>query len=204
MYFGSRLPAILFLLLWSWTAAAADNDGTLDFSDRATPVCEVAGLRVMPPDGWFNVPIESEEAAIQGCQMMRARAGDDALVGIARVLSVQFTEIPKDPPWWELVVGMEARNINRMGYTLNDVIWSRDEVPIQGPHFTGAKAVGFSASIEDNTAEQEAHFLVFEQGNTKYISTLLTPAATVEEGVYFDRNTADFGSMIRAFTVPGE
>ncbi len=67
------------LALTAMATAVAANDDVVDFSDQITPVCEVRGLLARPPAGWFNVPIESGEAQVAGCQMMLARESDDAL-----------------------------------------------------------------------------------------------------------------------------
>lgn len=201
-----RVPAaaILLVLYPAWSdATASENGDTLDFTDKITPVCEIAGLNARPPAGWFNVPIESGDEAVRGCQMMRAREGDEALVGIARVLSVQFPNASKDPPWWATLITLETSNIERMGISLGKVLWSREDVPIQGQGFSNARAIGLESRIEGNDTPQEAHFLVFEKGPTKYIVTLLTPAKEVEDGVYYKRNASDFGVLIRSFTLPG-
>lgn len=174
---------------------------TVDFSEQTTPVCEVEGLRATPPDGWFNVPIDSAEPTLRGCQMMRTRE-DEALVGIARVLSVTLSEPTVDPPWQVLMLSFERDNIARMGYVPGDVLWRRDNVPIAGTGFTGGLAVGLSARIEGNEAPQEVQFLIFERALTKYVVTLLTPGRSVENGLYYDRNVADFGKLIGGFMAP--
>lgn len=199
--FGACSYGWLVLAAWS-SAVSAQNDGTVDFSDKMTPVCEVVGLNARPPEGWFNVPIESGDEAVRGCQMMRAREGDDALVGIARVLSIQLPDATEDPPWWAVVIGFETEAIAVMGYSLGEVLWSRENVAIQGAGFSNARAVGLESRIEGNDTPQEAHFLVFEKGATKYVVTLLSPARSVDGGEHYNRNVADFGLLIRGFTDP--
>lgn len=194
-----RAALIAVTCLLPAAVAADSDDDVVDFSDRTTPLCEVSGLAAAPPEGWFNVPIESGDPAIEGCQMMRTRA-DEALVGILRVLSVHVEPSEQEaPPWYLILVALEEQNIARMGYGLGEVLWAREDVPIRGAGFENARAVGISARIEGNDTPQEAHFLLFEKGPTKYIVTLLTPARAVEGGAYYDRNVADFGGLIQAF-----
>jgi hypothetical protein len=176
----------------------ADED-VIDFSDKITPVCEVVGLSVEPPPGWFNVPIESADEAVSGCQMMRTGEQDE-LLGILRLLSVHLPEPDEEdlPPWYDMLLALENQMIANMGYVVGEVLWSRPDVPISGSGFENARAVGLASSIEGSDVPQEAHFLVFENGSQKFIITLLTPAKSVAEGVYYQRNTDDFGILIRS------
>lgn len=199
-----RFAALALALLLAANTSAEEEEDIVDFSDMMTPVCEVHGLSARPPGGWINVPIESDSEAVRGCQMMRIREEGRALVGILRLLSVRLPEPPDDAPWWAMMIGLETGNIAVMGYTLGEVLWSRENVPIQGDGFSGARAVGMASRIEGNDIPQETHFLVFERDDTKYIVTLLTAAREVEKGVYYDRNTADFGVLIRGFNRAAE
>ncbi len=182
--------------LASWRAVAGD---TVDFSEMATPLCEVDGLRAPPPSGWFNVPIESADPTLRGCQMMRTR-GDGALVGIARVLSVTLSAPTTDPPWQVLMLTFERDNVARMGYAAGEMLWRRDDVPVAGEGFEGGFAVGLSARIQGNDAPQEIHLVLFESGLTKYVVSLLTPGREVGDGGYYERNVADFAALIGSFT----
>ncbi len=194
---GSLLMALMFA-----GPALAEPDDFVDFSDLVTPTCTIVGLTATPPAGWFNVPIESKDASISGCQMMRV--GDqEELLGTLRVLSVQLEVTEESPPWWAAIIALEQGAITKMGYVVGEVLWSRQDVPISGEGFANARAVGLSASIEGNDTPQEVHFLVFEKGPQKFIISLLTPGQDVEEGVYYNRNTADFGILIRSLKATG-
>src|SRR5210317_1825118 len=74
---------------------AAEED-VVDFTEQITSTCELIGLIGLPPEGWFNVPIQSDRESLAGCQMMRT--GDqDELLGILRLLSkVVPAETPED------------------------------------------------------------------------------------------------------------
>lgn len=195
--------AIAMLALTSVTTFVFAEEPVADFSDRMTSKCEVQGLLAHPPAGWLNVPMESSEAEVAGCQMMLTREGDDALVGILRILSVDLAGVDTgDAPWWSIPLTMEIDLVGGMGYVLGEVLWTRDSVPVHGEDFGDGRAIGFESGIEGNDTPQEAHFLLFERADTKYIVTLLTPAREVEEGVYYRRNTTDLGSLISSFTVP--
>jgi hypothetical protein len=192
---------ILCLLTLFWPGAGrllADGD-VIDFSDRMTPVCEVVGLSVRPPKGWFNVPIESAEKAISGCQMMRTGKQDE-LLGIIRVLSVYLpqTETENQPRWYDVLLAVETQMISTMGYVLKDVIWTRLDVPISGSGFENARAIGLAAALQESEVPQETHFLAFENGPQKYVITLLTPAQSVGAGVFYKRNASDYGVVIRS------
>ena len=192
-----ELIAFVILQLLMIGPLIAEDEDIVDFSEHITPVCEIVGLRAVPPNGWFNVPIDSEDDAVSGCQMMRA-GEEQELVGILRLLSARLPEDEDAPPWFAVLIAMEQQVISEMGYTLGEVLWARPEVPISGDGFGNARAVGLAATIEGNDAPQEAHFLVFDRAADKFIITLLTPAKTVDEGVYYKRNTDDFGILIRS------
>jgi len=204
-----RILCLSTLLLPGTGPFLADDD-VIDFSDRMTPVCEVVGLSVKPPPGWFNVPIESAEKAISGCQMMRA-GPDDELLGIVRLLSVYLpdTDASGSPKWYDVLLSVETQMISSMGYVLKDVLWKRLDVPISGSGFKNARAIGFASTVEGSEAPQEVHFLVFESGPQKYAVTLLTPARSVNGGAFYERNTNDYGTVIRSLKrrggeIPGQ
>ena len=178
----NQLAIFLFTCFDSYLYAAAQDDEYVDFTDQMTPVCEVEKLEVAPPDGWINVPIQTEETIMRGCQMMLIV--EEALIGILRVLSFDLNNPPADMPRWEEhLIGVESVLIHKMGYRLREPIWQRQDVPISGAGFGGAKAIGFSAHIEGNNNPHEAHFLVFENATHKYLISLLTPAQSVDNGI---------------------
>lgn len=180
----------------------AEADDIIDYSGQTTATCEVVGLTATPPTGWFNAPIDSTEDAISGCQMMRV--GDqDELLGIFRLLSVQLEETEESPPWFAVMIALEQQTISEMGYVVGEMLWSRLDVPISGEGFGNARAVGLAATVEGNETPQEVHFLVFDHGPQKFIITLLTPGQGVDEGVFYQRNTDDFGVLIRSLKQNG-
>jgi len=194
-------PALVVMLAAQLTLGAG-VDAYADFSDQVVPVCRVSGLNAYPPEGWFAVPVESGSAELQGCQMLRVRDGDAALVGMVRVLSLEWSDSDDAPPWENVLVSIEHEAVAGMGYSMGEVIWVRDSVPVQGQGFANGRAVGFAASIEGNPLPQQAHFLLFDQGTTKYVVTLLTPGPEVDDGSDYQRNTTDFGAVIRSVKVP--
>jgi len=200
---STHSPALLLITQLLISGPLFAEDEIIDFSDKITPVCEVVGLSVRPPTGWFNVPIESEDEAVSGCQMMRTGEQDE-LLGILRLLSVHAPETAGEdsPAWYDLLLALENQMISGMGYILGDVLWTRLDVPISGSGFENARAIGLATAIEGSDVPQETHFLVFENGPQKYIITLLTPAQSVDEGVYYKRNTDDFGLLIRSLKQP--
>lgn len=194
-----KATCLVLMVILFYIPAHAQDDGVIDFSDQITPTCEVVGLTATPPEGWFSVPIDSGDEPISGCQMMRV--GDqDELLGILRLLSAQLEETEDSPPWYAVMIAVEQSIIAEMGYVLGEVLWSRTDVPVSGSGFANARAVGLAASIEGNDIPQEVHFLVFENGPQKYIITLLTPAESVDGGVVYQRNSDDFGVLIRSLT----
>jgi len=180
----------------------AEPNDIIDYSEQMTAICEVVGLTAPPPPGWFNVPIDSDDKALTGCQMMRT-GNQEELVGIIRLVSVTMEEEEDSPPWYAVMVAIEEQIIGEMGYKLGEVMWSRQDVPISGEGFANARAVGLSASIEGNDTPQEVQFLLFEHGQQKFIITLLTPGRDVDEGVFYKRNTDDFGILIRSLNRSG-
>lgn len=197
-----KTRAVFLFMSFLWVSLAfAEPDDIIDFSEQTTTICEVVGLTAPPPPGWFNVPIDSDDEALTGCQMMRA--GDqEELVGILRLVSVTLEE-REDPPWYAVMIAIEQQIIGEMGYELGEVMWSRQDVPISGEGFENARAVGLSALVEGNDTPQEVHFLLFEHGQQKFIITLLTPGRDVDEGVFYKRNTDDFGILIRSLNRKG-
>lgn len=198
-----RRNGALALIGWSLITlqpVAAEED-YVDFSDRTTPMCELIGLVGLPPTGWFNVPIETEREDIVGCQMMRTNDRDE-LVGILRLISRVFAAESPEETWLPELLGGEVAWLEEMGITLGETLWRRDDVPMTGTDWEQAKAFGLAASAEDNDTPQEVHFLTFGGATTKYLIDLVTPAQAVDEGLYYGRNTEDFGVLIRTLQFP--
>lgn len=190
------------LLLASAYLVALGDEEIVDFTDQMTELCEVSGLVAPPPRGWITVPIETNVAEARGCQMMRIQE-DETLAGIMRVLSVELADPPEDAPAWQVMLAVETHLLGLMGFSIEELLWERDDVPIEGPGFGRARAVGFSSFIEGNDNPQEMHFLTFDKEPVHYIVSLLTPAGEVDEGTHYERNIADFGVLIRSFGLPG-
>jgi len=187
------------LLLPLPTAALADE--TVDFSEQTTPTCELIGLVGQPPAGWFNVPIESPGPNLAGCQMMRA-GEDEELAGIMRLLSLVVPEGTPEKEWFPALLDLEVAWLGEMGITLGETLFARENVPSQGPGFDPGRAVGLAATIEGNSTPQEVHFLGFGGLQAKYMLTLATPGREVDGGTHYQRNTADFGVLLRTFQLP--
>ena len=198
---SSRITLLpLFLLTTFATTLHAQDDETVDFSDQMTATCELIGLVASPPADWFNVPTESE-ARFRGCQMMRTNEQEE-LVGLMRLLSLQLPPELSDDEWSKRLIDFETEWLAGMGIQLGETMWKRDDVPIAGQGFEGARAIGYASRIEGNEVPQEVHFLVFAGASSKYLISLSTPARTVEGGVHYQRNTSDFGVLISTLKLP--
>lgn len=197
-----RVAGLLLMVSIVVTApsVAADED-YVDFTDRITPECELIGLIGIPPEGWFNVPIQTEATDIRGCQMMRTNDQEE-LVGILRLLSKVFPADTPEETWFTDLVGMEVTSLGEMGITLGEPLWSKDDVPMTGMDWDDGKAIGLEARIEGNDAPQEVHFLAFGGPTTKYLISLWTPNKAVDDSAHYTRNTGDFAVLIRTMQFP--
>ena len=199
----SRRVAGLYLIVWTLITAlavAADEE-YVDFSDRITPTCELIGLVGVPPEGWFNVPIQTEAKDIRGCQMMRTNDQEE-LVGILRLLSKVFPANTPEETWFSDLVGLEVTSLGEMGITLGEPLWRKDDVPMTGMDWENGKAIGLEAVIEGNEAPQEVHLLAFGGPTTKYLISLSTPNKGVDDNTHYTRNTGDFAILIRTMQFP--
>jgi hypothetical protein len=198
------IPALLAFSIAGAPFAASgvtgEDDESVDFSDLATPTCEVEDLVALPPVGWISVPIEGLPEGMAGCQMMRLD-GAQQLLGIARLRSTAAGENAPGEESFGQIVATEMVILEQMGYRVGDPLWSRQDVPIRGAGFSNARAVGLPATIEQSTIPQEVHLLVFQSATVQYLVTLLTPAKDAEPAIY-ERNTADFGILIRTLDQP--
>ena len=188
------LKGVLATLLLIATPMLSEE--SVDFSDRATPTCEMGGLIAYPPDGWFNVPFEDPPAGHLGCMMLLTNETEE-LVGILRIRSLTAPALdPGEEPYAALLAS-EVTSIAEMNVSLaEEPLWVRKDVPVAGEGFREGRAVGLAATIAGNDLPQEAHFLFFRSDSAEYVMTLLTPAKSVDETLY-ERNTEDFGKVIR-------
>lgn len=193
--------AVLALALLFMLPVIAQEQESVDFSDQMTAQCEVDGLVVEPPAGWINVPIDTGIDQLAGCQMMLVE--DEILMGVLRILSFDWMDAPADlPPWQQHVMTVESMLIEAMGYQIVEPIWRRETVPISGPGFGNGRAMGFAVKIAGNDIPQESHMLVFDSGDIKYLVDLLTPAKSVNEGVYYSKNLLAMKAIMQGFKVP--
>ncbi len=191
---------LILTLLFGFLKFSVAEEDVIDFSTQMTPVCELAGLRGWPPEGWINVPINTGIEQLTGCQMMLIV--DQTLIGVLRVLSFDWSNAPADlPPWPEHVMTVESILIAEMGYKIVEPIWHRETVPINGPGFGNGQAMGFALEIEGNSNPQESHMLVFDRGDFKYLINLLTPAKSVNDGQFYERNLSGMGNLMQSFKV---
>lgn len=192
-----KLWITLFLLLFV-SAISALDEPYVDFTDQMTPVCEVVGLVVKPPAGWINVPLDSDDEAIAGCQMMLIE--DEALIGMLRLLSV---ELKDDVDAHKVLVGIEAQVLVEMNYLLGERLWARENVPVAGIEgFGGGTALGVALSIPGNANEQEGHFLTFHGPDAHYIITLLTPAKSVDDGIHYAKLSRAMSTVMTTLQLP--
>ncbi len=197
----NRVRALLTGLLT--VACAASAQERVDFGDKVTPRCEMAGLVAVPPPGWFNVPFETPPAGNRGCMMMLTNANEEP-VGILRIRALAAPALdPKAEPFEKLFVS-EVASIGEMGYAVDETpLWTRNDVPIQGAGFRDARGVGLAAKLPGNEIPQEVHLLMFRGARAEYIVSLMTPAKSYDAKIY-DRNTEDFGTLIRTLQPRGE
>ena len=200
-----RYPTPIRLLVLCCLAAlpaTASEEEHADFSDQMTPSCELIGLTGYPPEGWFTVPMKIPAPDLAGCQMMRT-GDDDELLGILRLISVVVPEGTLEDKWLAGLLDLESQWLEEMGITLGEALFKRDDVPISGlGDFKNGTGLGLEATIESNDTPQEVHFLGFNSPTIQYLLTLSTPARDVAEGVYYKRNTDDFGVLIQTFQLP--
>ena len=167
-----------------------------DLTGLATAVCELPGLSVSPPRPWYSVPIESDDPVIAGCQMLWEEG--DQYMGIIRLVSFDLRDRPEQEQDWErLALGFEAMVMEQMNFTLGDMIWKRDSVPVSGAGFTGdGRAVGFELKLEGVEHPNEAHFMFFEGASHKYLISLITPAKSASPDIY-EATTQAMGTVMR-------
>ncbi|HEU5163758.1 MAG TPA: hypothetical protein VFV54_11465 [Thermoanaerobaculia bacterium] len=177
-------------------AGVALAQETIDFGERMTPRCEMAGLISVPPPGWINVPLESPPPGHHGCMMMRTNEKKE-LVGVLRIRSRSAPALDGKGEPFEALFTSEVASVGEMGYVMDEPpLWVRENVPINGEGFRDARGIGLAAMIEGNPTPQEVHLLVFRSDRAEYIVTLMTPAKSFDPKLY-DRNVNDFGTLIR-------
>jgi hypothetical protein len=189
-----RLQMLLAGLLVVAGAAWAGED--IDFRQRVTPACELAGLLAVPPSGWFNVPFENPPEGSRGCMMILTNESEEP-VAIVRIRSLAAPALRADGELFETLFASEVDSIAAMGYAFaEEPLFVRNEVPVKGAGFLDGRVVVLSAVLEGNPIPQEAHLLMFRSDRAEYIISLMTPARSHEPQIY-KRNIADFGTLIR-------
>jgi len=195
---GKYLSCIAFAVATTLLPAASGMaEEPEDLKGLATAVCELPGLSVSPPEPWYSVPIESEDPVVAGCQMLWEEG--DQYMGIMRLVSFDLRERPEqEQDWQRLALGFEAVVMEQMNFTLGEVLWQRDSVPVSGPGFDKpGRAVGFGLELEGVAHPNEAHFLFFENATHKYVISLITPAESASPDIY-KANTQAMGTVMRS------
>ncbi len=182
--------------------AFAQNDGVIQGLGAEGVPCEVAQLSATPPKGWRSVAIESSDDAVLGCQMALVIEG--SLYGFLRLLSFeQSTIADNDVPWYQQIVSFETKAIFKRGYTLGEFVSSEKDIPVSGSGFKNARSLVMSATLENNSYPQQVQFLVFESETHKYLLTLLTPEASVQNGAYYQQNMAGKAAVMQSLVHQG-
>ena len=163
--------------------------------ESAGTECLMPGLGVKPPRPWYSVQIEAGDPGIDGCQMIWEEG--DQYMGIMRLISFDAQLYPPAGVKWEnFLIAFETSVLEQMNFRVGKPIWKKDSVPISGEGFINAKAIGFEAKLEGVEHPNEAHFLVFEGPNHKYIISMITPAESISPDVY-QTNTKAMGIVMR-------
>jgi len=167
-----------------------------DLKELATAVCELPGLTVSPPQPWYSVPIDSDDRAIAGCQMLWEQG--DQYMGIIRLVSFDLRQRPEQEQDWErTALGFEAVVMEQMNFTLGELVWKRDSVPVSGAGFNeNGRAAGFELRLAGVEHPNEAHFLFFENATHKFVISLITPAEAASPDIY-RANTQAMGTLMR-------
>jgi hypothetical protein len=196
-----RDARILFVGFLSIAAAVSAQERE-DFSGRVTPRCEMAGLVAIPPPGWFAVPFENPPAGNRGCVMILTNRNEEP-VGILRIRSLAAPALKEGGGPFEALFISEIESVETMGYAIVDEkpLFQRNDVPIKGPGMRDARGLGLAARIEGNSVPQEVHLLMFRGDHAEYIVTLMTPAKSYDAKLW-ERNTEDFGTLIRTLQAP--
>jgi hypothetical protein len=177
--------------------SSAQGGGVVNALGTADASCEVAELSVVPPKGWLTASLETNDSTLRVCQM--ALVVEGSLYGYVRVSSFDLSDTPADAaPWYQQVVNVETASIYKKGYTLGEFVSSEKNIPITGTGFRNARALVVAAELKTNAYDQEVHFLVFESDNYKYLITLLTPAESVQGGLYYHRNVAGKAAVMQS------
>ena len=188
-----RAGLVAALLAVAGVALAQER---VDFGDRMTPRCEMAGLISVPPPGWINVPLENPPPGHLGCMMMRTNENEE-LVGFLRIRSLSAPALDAKAEPFDALLASEVLSVGEMGFAVDETpLWVRKNVPVKGEGFRDARGVGLAARIEGNPTPQEVHLLVFRSDRAEYVVTLMTPAKSFDAKLY-DRNVTDFGTLIR-------
>ena len=162
------------------TVKAQETD---DLQVLATASCALPGLSVAPPEPWYNVPIESEDPVVAGCQMIWE--DEEQYLGIMRLVSFDLRERPDDAQEWvKLALAFEAQVLKEMNFILVEPLWERENLPVSGEGFGNGSAVGFELRLEGVAHRNEGHFVFFEGPTHKYVISLITPSQEASSDIY--------------------
>ena len=188
--------AVVFFAAAALSAGSCYAEEAEDLKGLATIVCELPGLSVSPPAPWYSVPIESEDPVIDGCQMLWEEG--DQYMGIIRLVSFDLRERPEqDETWQQLALAFEVMVMEQMNFSLGELLWKRDSVPVAGEGFVNnGRAAGFQLRLEGVEHPNEAHFLFFENATHKYVISLITPSESASPDIY-QANTQAMGTLMR-------
>lgn len=188
--------AVVAQRLFFGELAWADNGS--DYTGLTTPVCEVQGLYVKPPTGWINVPVDTAEQPLRGCQMMLIE--EETYLGIIRIFSHDIGKPGegKSEQWEAYLVEFETLLLADMGFKRGDVLWKKDSMPVSGEGFYGGKAIGFGISIENFDVPWEVHFVIFQSDHQHYLISLVSPSESASDGgSLYRENSAAMGFVMR-------
>jgi hypothetical protein len=171
-------------------------------SARAT--CELAGLVVASPGGWFSVPFDTPPPGHAGCQMMLYNE-QNQLLGVMRIRSASDPASEFAADGYDRLLANEITAMSAMDILFDQErgpLWTRDNMPVAGEGFREGRAVGLAARIKGNDVAQEAHFVVFRSDAAKYLISLLTPTQAYDKRLY-QRNTSAMGTLMRTLQPSG-
>lgn len=194
------MVALVLALAAPGTVVSRDAAATAEAAEGAVG-CPLPGLTVRPPSGWLSLALENNDAAFNGCQLMRLE--DDDVAGILRVLSMHLTAA-RQHEWHKVMIGLEAAVLTELGYELGKGLWQRDRLEVRGEGLDDARVVALSAIKPGSENAFEVQFVTFRGRGHGYIVTLLTPVQQVDDGKPYERNTRAMNELLKSLVSPQE